>query len=107
MTWHAHILALRRQSHDKLRTACRASLPRRPMASKRKRTLAEELMELTHIEPRAAPDVADVDAFGGDGPVLVDVDEDDGDEDRQDTRRARRRCERCCSGNRPSTVASR
>ena len=77
------------------------------MASKRKRTLAEELMELTHTEPRAAPDVADVDAFGGDGPVLVDIDEDDGDEDRQDTRRARRRCERCCGGNRPSTVASR
>ena len=64
------------------------------MASKRKRTLAEELMELTHTEPRAAPDVADVDAFGADGPVLVDVDDAEDGEDGRDTRRARRRCVR-------------
>jgi protein AATF/BFR2 len=76
------------------------------MASKRKRTLAEELMELTHTEPRAAPDVADVDAFGGDGPALVDVDEDEDGEEGRDTRRARRRCVGLLESGRPTLPQS-
>ena len=49
--------------------------------SKKRKTLADELLELTNPEPAPAVDVADADAFGDGAPRLADADADVGDDD--------------------------
>jgi hypothetical protein len=74
------------------------------MASKRKRTLADELAELTNPEPTAVVDAFDYDTFGADTvPRLADDDADVGDGHVAGQRGMRRRHVRTSVPSQPPT----